>query len=106
MLTNEKKEKKGRKPIMNTNTQNFISKLQITAIILLSAGWGWAGGKFRSGLPLWNVLLHCIPILLLFVIRLQIFPVLVAQQGLESKSRRATICIRIFYILNIIVVNM
>src|SRR5260370_37293274 len=89
MLTNEKKEKKGRKPIMNTNTQNFISKLQITAIILLSAGWGWAGGNFSAGLPLWNVLLHCIPILLLLVMSLQIFRVRCAQHGVTSKASGA-----------------
>lgn len=102
MLTNEKKEKKGRKPIMNTNTQSFISKLQITAIILLTAGWGWAGGNFSAGLPLWNMLLHCIPILLLLVMSLQIFRVRGAQQGVESNARGARIGMSIFAIVSII----
>ena len=99
MLTNEKK---GRKPIMNTNTQKFIFKLQTTAIILLTAGWGWAGGNFTAGLPLWNMLLHCIPILLLLAISLQIFRIRGTQHDAESDARGSMIGMSIFAIVSII----
>lgn len=85
-----------------TNTQNFTFKLQIVALILMAAGWGWAGGNFSSGMPLWNVLLHCIPILLLLIIGLQIFRVRGTNQGAESHARGAEIGMTVFTVVTII----
>ncbi|BCL80751.1 hypothetical protein ccbrp13_32160 [Ktedonobacteria bacterium brp13] len=85
-----------------TNTQKFTFKLQIVALILMAAGWGWADGNFSSGLPLWNVLLHCIPILLLLIIGLQIFRVRDTSQGAESHARGAEIGMTVFTVVTII----
>lgn len=52
---------------MNTQTRNLIFYLQIAAIIVISCGSGWAGGNFSQGLPLWNVMLHAIPLVLLVI---------------------------------------
>ena len=61
---------------MNTNTQSLTSKLQITAIVLMLAGSGWSGGNFTpQGAPLWNYLLHCVSIVLLLFLCLQLFAV-------------------------------
>ncbi|HEX6480775.1 MAG TPA: hypothetical protein VF043_18200 [Ktedonobacteraceae bacterium] len=47
---------------------------QIAGIILLAAGWGWAGANFTpSDSQWWNYLLHAIPILLLLVLSLGFF---------------------------------
>ena len=59
---------------MKTNTQNIISKLQIAAVVLMFAGSGWTGGNFTpQGAPLWNYLLHCVSIVLLLLLSIQLF---------------------------------
>ena len=88
---------------MITNTQNFIFKLQITAIILMAAGWGWNAGNFTpSGAPFWNPLLHGIPILLLLVLGLPMLRVRGTHQDTESKAGWATVGMSIFAIVTII----
>ena len=57
---------------MKTNT--LTSKLQIAAVVLMFAGSGWSGGNFTpQGAPLWNYLLHCITIVLLMLLCIQLF---------------------------------
>ena len=80
-----------------TNTEKVISRLQIAAIILIAAGWGWIGGNFTpSDAPLWNFLLHTIPILLLLVLSLGFFHVPDAHQLARSHAGWATVGISIF----------
>ncbi len=85
-----------------TNTQNLTGKFQITSIILMAAGSGWSDGNFTAGLPLWNMLLHCIPILILLALVLQIFRVRGAEQGHESSARGAIIGLSILATLSIV----
>ena len=80
-----------------TNTEKVISRLQVAAIILMAAGWGWIGGNFTpSDAPLWNFLLHTIPILLLLVLSLGFFRVPDAHQRARSHAGWATVGISIF----------
>ena len=61
---------------MKTNAFNILSKLQIAAIVIMLAGSGWSGGNFTpQGAPLWNYLLHCISIILLLFLCIQLFGV-------------------------------
>ncbi len=61
---------------MMTNTEKITSKLQIAAVMLMTAGWGWSGGNFTpQDAPIWNYLAHCVPIALLLVLGLQLFRV-------------------------------
>jgi len=88
---------------MMTNTEKITSKLQIAAVMLMTAGWGWSGGNFTpQDAPLWNYLAHCLPIALLLVLGLQLFRVHGTYQGVESSARGATIGISIFAIVSII----
>ena len=87
---------------MMTNAEKITSKLQITAIILMTAGSGWSGGNFTQGLPLWNMLLHCIPIALLLAMSLLIFRVQGTYQGAESSPRGAILVVSILAVLGFI----
>ena len=70
---------------------------QIAGIILLTAGWGWAGANFTpSDAPWWNYLLHTIPILLLLVLSLGFFRVPGAQQRGRSNGGWVNIGMSIF----------
>ncbi len=54
--------------------KTITSKLQIAAIVLMLAGSGWSGGNFTpQGAPLWNYLLHCVSIVLLLFLSIQLF---------------------------------
>lgn len=65
---------------------------QIVGIILLAAGWGWAGANFTpTDSQWWNYLLHTIPILLLLVLSLGFFSVSDDHDRAESKSGWANI---------------
>ena len=76
-----------------TNT----SMRQVTGIILLAAGLGWAGGNFTpANSPLWNYLLHTIPFLLVLVLSLGFFGVFNAPQHEGSHSSWAKIGLSIF----------
>jgi hypothetical protein len=57
----------------NTTTQNFIFKLQVVALLVMVAGWGWSDGNFTPPDQPLNTLLHCIPLVLLTVFGLQFF---------------------------------
>ena len=87
---------------MMTNLTHFIYKLQVTAIVLMVAGWGWAGGNFSSGLPLWNVLLHLVPLLWLLGHTLQFFRTPEAGQGTAARKRGTDIGISVFAIVTLI----
>lgn len=88
---------------MMTNTEKITSKLQIAAVMLMTAGWGWSGGNFTpQDAPIWNYLAHCIPIALLLVLGLQLFRVRGTYQDTESNARGATIGISIFAVISII----
>ncbi len=87
---------------MKTNTQNLISKLQISALVLMTAALGWTGGNFTpQDSPAWNYLLHCIPIVLLLVFSLFMFRMRDDQQGATS-IRRTRIAVSVFVTLSII----
>lgn len=86
-----------------TNTQNIVSKCQVAAILLMTAGWGWIGGNFTpSDAPIWNFLLHCIPILLLLVMGTQVFRMSDAHQQAETTTGRANLGVSIFAIVSIV----
>ena len=88
---------------MMTNTEKITAKLQIAAVMLMTAGWGWSGGNFTpQDAPIWNYLAHCIPIVLLLVLGLQLFRVRGTYHGAESSARGATIGISIFAVISII----
>ena len=56
------------------NTSTVVSKLKVAAVILMTAGWGWIGGNFTPlGASIWNYLAHCITIVLLLIISMQMF---------------------------------
>lgn len=70
---------------------------QIAGIILLAAGWGWAGANFTpSDSPWWNYLLHTIPILILLVLSLGFFRVTGDHERARSNGGWASIGLSIF----------
>ncbi|GAC1627893.1 MAG: hypothetical protein NVS4B11_25460 [Ktedonobacteraceae bacterium] len=88
---------------MKTNTQNLTSKLQIVAIVLMTFGWGWSGGNFTpQGASIWNYLAHCIPLLVLLILSLQMFRMRDAQQPTEATISRARIGMSALVIVSII----
>jgi hypothetical protein len=87
---------------MLQHTQLFISKLQMSAIIITAAAVGWAGGNFTSGLPLWNMLLHCMPILLLAIIGAQMLRVRGTHQDGETRARGAEMGMTVLIVVLII----
>ena len=71
--------------------------------MLMTAGWGWSGGNFTpQDAPIWNYLAHCVPIVLLLILGLQLFRVRGTYQGVESSARGAMIGISIFAVISII----
>ena len=82
---------------------NITSKLQIAAILLLFAGWGWTGGNFTpSDAPFINPLLHCIPLVLLMLFSLPILQLRGASKGTESNTRWAITGISVLAVIGII----
>ena len=82
---------------------NVLSKLQIAAILLLFAGWGWSGGNFTpSDAPFINPLLHCIPLVLLILFSLPILQLRSTLQGTGPNTRWAFIGISVLAIIGII----
>ena len=70
---------------------------QIAGIILLAAGWGWAGANFTpADSPWWNYLLHTIPILILLVLSLGFFRARDAHQSARPNGGWANIGLSIF----------
>ncbi len=70
---------------------------QITGIVLLAAGLGWAGANFTpAAAPWWNFLLHTIPFLLLLVLSLGFFRAADAPQRDRSKGNWAKVALSIF----------
>ena len=85
---------------MNTN---IISKLQIVAILLLFAGWGWSGGNFTpSDAPFINPLLHCIPLVLLMILSLPILRLRSAPQSTDANIKWNIVGISVFAVIGII----
>ncbi|HCI80490.1 MAG TPA: hypothetical protein DHW02_12460 [Ktedonobacter sp.] len=85
---------------MKTNT---ASKLQIAAILLLFAGWGWTGGNFTpSDAPFINPLLHCIPLVLLMLFSLPILQLRGTLKGTRPNTKWAFIGISILAVIGII----
>jgi len=87
---------------MSQHTRNFVSQLQISAMIIIAAAAGWSGGNFSADLPLWNMLLHCIPIFLLIIIGLQMLHVRGTYQSGEARARGAEIGMTVLVIALII----
>ena len=76
---------------------------QIAGIILLAAGWGWAGANFTpADSPWWNYLLHTIPILILLVMSLGFFRVSDTHQHTRSNGGWASIGLNIFAAISFI----
>ncbi len=70
---------------------------QITGIVLLAAGLGWAGANFTpSDATWWNYLLHTIPFLLLLVLSLGFFGAADAPQRDRSNGNWAKVALSIF----------
>ncbi|HJT55609.1 MAG TPA: hypothetical protein VJ761_03870, partial [Ktedonobacteraceae bacterium] len=70
---------------------------QIAGIILLVAGWGWAGANFTpSDSTWWNYLLHAVPVLLLLVFSLGFFSTPDDHERAVSHSGWASIGLGIF----------
>lgn len=75
----------------NTNVR------RLTGIILLAAGWGWAGGNYvPEGSALWIYLVHTIPFLILLALCFGFFCVPDAPQRTRSISSLASIGLNIF----------
>lgn len=84
---------------MMTNTR---STLQIAAILLMFAGWGWTGGNFTPGdAPFLNPLLHCIPLVLLLLFSLPLLQMRGIQQRVAS-MKWASVALSIFAVISII----
>jgi hypothetical protein len=70
---------------------------QIIGIILMAAGWGWAGANFTpSDSQWWNYLLHAIPILLLLVLSLGFFSVSGDHERARTNGGLANVGLSIF----------
>lgn len=86
-----------------TNASNAISKLQITAILLMTAGWGWTDGNFIPvGSAVGNYLAHCIPLVLLLIMGVQMFRMFDSRQKAEAHIRRVNIAMSVFAGVSII----
>ncbi len=86
-----------------TNTITVVSKLKIVAVVLMAAGWGWIGGNFTPlGASIWNYLAHCISIVLLLIISMQMFRMSDSRQQPAAHSGRVNIAMSIFAIVSII----
>ena len=86
-----------------TNTSTVISKLKIAAVILMAAGWGWIGGNFTPlGASIWNYLAHCIAIVLLLIMSMQMFRMSDSRQQPAAHSSRVTIAMSVFAVVSII----
>ena len=86
----------------NTNTQNFIFKLQVVALFIMAAGWGWNDGNFTPPDQPINTLLHCIPLVLLTVFGVQFFSAHDAHQRGRGASNWGYIGLSIVAIISII----
>jgi hypothetical protein len=81
---------------------NLLSKLQITAILLMFTGWGWSGGNFTpSDAPFINPLLHCLPPVLLLCLSLPILRMNGVSQGRESNAKWAIVGISLFAVVGL-----
>lgn len=82
---------------------NVTSRLQIAAILLLFAGWGWSGGNFTpSDAPFINPLLHCIPLVLLMIFSLPLLHMRGISEGAESNTRWAITGITVLAVVGVI----
>ncbi|MEO8954868.1 MAG: hypothetical protein ACR2H5_15560 [Ktedonobacteraceae bacterium] len=95
---------------MKTNTQNSTvanannatSKLKVAAVVLMAAGWGWIGGNFTPiGASIWNYLLHCISIVLLLLMSVQMFRLAGSGQQTEARTGWVNIAMSIFAVVSI-----
>ena len=76
---------------------------QIAGIVLLAAGWGWAGANFTpADSPWWNYLLHTIPILILLVLSLGFFRVSGDHERARSNGGWASVGLSIFAAISFI----
>jgi uncharacterized protein YhhL (DUF1145 family) len=96
---------------MKTNTQNSTvanvsnatSKLKVAAVVLMAAGWGWIGGNFTPvGASIGNYLLHCISIVLLLIMSMQMFRLAGSHQRAEAHTGWVNIAMSIFAVVSII----
>ncbi len=82
---------------------NVIGKLQIAALIVLTAGWGWSGGNFTPGdAPFWNPLVHCTPIVVLLILGLPLLTMNGTNTVAPSRPNWAYIGMHLFTIVTII----
>lgn len=62
---------------MTTNTQNAFLKLEVTAIILMAAGWGWICGNFVQPVTytfgIVADILHVLPLVALLLLSIAFF---------------------------------
>ncbi len=91
---------------MKTNTQHSNFNLQVAAILLMAAGWGWICGNFvqpvSQGYGQFADLMHFLPFVALLLLSLRFFSNAVA--GIRSRGSRIGISIVAgFSILTLIV---
>jgi hypothetical protein len=89
-----------------TNTKNSTFNLQIAAILLMAAGWGWICGNFvqpvTQGYGQFADLMHFLPFVALLLLSVRFFSNAVA--GIRSHGSRVGITIvAAFSILSLIV---
>lgn len=85
------------------NVNNATSKLKVAAVVLMTAGWGWIGGNFTPvGASIWNYLLHCISIVLLLLMSVQMFRLAGSRQQTEAPTGWVNIAMSIFAVVSII----
>src|SRR5215467_15416458 len=96
---------------MTTNTQMAILKMQVAAIILMAAGWGWICGNFVQPVTytfgIFADILHVLPLVALLLLGMAFFRLSPAdtlpQTITSSKSARLGISIiAIFSILTLV----
>ena len=88
---------------MPTRTENAISRCKTAAIIVMATGWGWNAGNFTPpDSPFLSYLLHCIPIVLLFVLGLPLLRLQDSYPQRESNMRWADAGMSVFAIATLI----
>ncbi len=86
-----------------TNLHGFISKLQVAAILLMTAGWGWTSGNFTpADAPFINPLLHAIPVLLLLVMGIQVLSMRGTHDAGEPNASWAIVGMSVLAVISII----
>src|SRR5476651_2622504 len=84
--------------------KTLIFKLRVTAIIMVAAGYGWAGGHFiPADSPIYAYLFQIIVLLILLILSLGFFTAQVVEGQVRPHARWAIIGLNIFTALTLVV---